>query len=110
MSLQISAPAGSSGGTGSASTPKVDMTWTGTGDVFSERSSGTFTDEYGTSSYRYTFSGRNATIGVDTGCAKGGRLTALRYPELELVSVPAERRYAGAEEARSEPRDDMVAA
>jgi hypothetical protein len=49
-------------GTGSASTPKVDMTWTGTGDVFSERSSGTFTDEYGTSSYRYTFSGRNATI------------------------------------------------
>ena len=53
---------------------------------------------------------RNGTIGVDTGCAKGGRLTALRYPELELVSVPAERRYAGAEEARPEPRDDVVAA
>ena len=36
---------------------------------------------------------RNGTIDVDTGCAKGGRLTALRYPELELVSVPAARRY-----------------
>jgi protein phosphatase len=38
---------------------------------------------------------RNRTIDVDTGCVRGGRLTALRYPELELVSVAAERRYAG---------------
>ena len=29
------------------------------------------------------------TICIDTGCAYGGRLTALRYPERELVSVPA---------------------
>jgi protein phosphatase len=34
------------------------------------------------------------TINIDTGCVFGGRLTALRYPELELVSVPAARRYA----------------
>ena len=31
----------------------------------------------------------NNTINVDTGCVFGGSLTALRYPERELVSVPA---------------------
>ena len=36
----------------------------------------------------------NGTINVDTGCVFGGRLTALRYPEKELVSVPAARVYA----------------
>jgi protein phosphatase len=36
----------------------------------------------------------NRTINVDTGCVFGGRLTALRYPELELVSVPAGRVYS----------------
>lgn len=33
----------------------------------------------------------NGTINIDTGCVFGGRLTALRYPEKELVSVPAHR-------------------
>jgi protein phosphatase len=33
----------------------------------------------------------NGTINIDTGCVYGGHLTALRYPERELVSVPAER-------------------
>ncbi len=33
----------------------------------------------------------NRTINIDTGCVFGGRLTALRYPEKELVSVPAAR-------------------
>ncbi len=36
----------------------------------------------------------NRTINVDTGCVFGGKLTALRYPELELVSVPAARTYS----------------
>jgi protein phosphatase len=36
----------------------------------------------------------NRTINLDTGCVFGGNLTALRYPELELVSVPAARTYA----------------
>lgn len=31
----------------------------------------------------------NNTICIDTGCCFGGRLTALRWPERELVSVPA---------------------
>ncbi|MEW1956282.1 polynucleotide kinase-phosphatase [Kineococcus sp. NPDC059986] len=31
----------------------------------------------------------NGTICVDTGCVFGGHLTALRYPERELVAVPA---------------------
>jgi protein phosphatase len=35
----------------------------------------------------------NRTINIDTGCAFGGRLTALRYPEKELVSIPAGRTY-----------------
>jgi protein phosphatase len=36
----------------------------------------------------------NRTINIDTGCVFGHRLTALRYPELELVSVPARHAYA----------------
>ncbi|WP_165225587.1 polynucleotide kinase-phosphatase [Aquisphaera insulae] len=35
----------------------------------------------------------NRTINIDTGCVFGGKLTALRYPEKELVSVPAARTY-----------------
>ncbi|MCO6435481.1 MAG: polynucleotide kinase-phosphatase [Phycisphaerae bacterium] len=35
----------------------------------------------------------NRTINIDTGCVFGGKLTALRYPERELVSVPAARVY-----------------
>ncbi|MBT5711205.1 polynucleotide kinase-phosphatase, partial [Candidatus Poribacteria bacterium] len=36
----------------------------------------------------------NETINIDTGCVFGGRLTALRYPERELVSVDAREMYA----------------
>ena len=35
----------------------------------------------------------NRTICIDTGCVFGGRLTALQYPELTLVSVPAAKTY-----------------
>src|SRR5262249_41284492 len=35
----------------------------------------------------------NRTINIDTGCVSGGQLTALRYPEKELVAVPAARTY-----------------
>jgi polynucleotide kinase-phosphatase len=35
----------------------------------------------------------NNTICVDTGCVFGGKLTALRWPEREVVSVPAARVY-----------------
>ncbi len=36
----------------------------------------------------------NKTINIDTGCVFGGKLTALKYPEEELVSVPAKRVYS----------------
>jgi protein phosphatase len=36
----------------------------------------------------------NRTINIDTGCVFGGRLTALRWPERELVSVAARAVYA----------------
>ncbi|MFF4774147.1 polynucleotide kinase-phosphatase [Microtetraspora fusca] len=51
----------------------------------------------------------NNTICLDTGAVFGGRLTALRYPERELVSVPAEKvwyesvRPLGAPKAGREP-------
>lgn len=36
----------------------------------------------------------NGTINVDTGCVFGGKLSALRYPENEIVSVDALEQYA----------------
>jgi protein phosphatase len=36
----------------------------------------------------------NNTINIDTGCVFGGDLTALRWPERELVDVPAHETYA----------------
>jgi polynucleotide kinase-phosphatase len=35
----------------------------------------------------------NNTINIDTGCCFGGALTALRYPELTHISVPARETY-----------------
>src|SRR6185503_17196343 len=36
----------------------------------------------------------NRTINIDTGCVFGGKLTALRYPENELLSIAARQVYA----------------
>ena len=35
----------------------------------------------------------NNTVNIDAGCAFGGHLTGLRYPEREIVSVPAHATY-----------------
>jgi protein phosphatase len=48
---------------------------------------------------------RNNTINIDTGCVFGGKLTAFRYPEQDVVQVPAHRVYwphARFEEIRDE--------
>ncbi len=52
----------------------------------------------------------NNAINIDTGCVFGGALTALRYPELELVSVPARAQYAEPVRplAAQQTRDDML--
>ncbi|TVQ29922.1 MAG: polynucleotide kinase-phosphatase [Phycisphaeraceae bacterium] len=61
----------------------------------------------------------NGTICIDTGCVFGGRLTALRYPERELVSVDARAAYAqpaksflpehsAAERTAQQRHDDML--
>ncbi len=36
----------------------------------------------------------NRTVNIDTGCVFGGKLTAMRWPEREFVSVPAKHTYA----------------
>ncbi|MBC8105255.1 MAG: polynucleotide kinase-phosphatase [Anaerolineae bacterium] len=36
----------------------------------------------------------NRTINIDTGCVFGGKLSALRWPEKEIISVAAKRTYA----------------
>ncbi|WP_342510068.1 bis(5'-nucleosyl)-tetraphosphatase PrpE [Sporosarcina sp. FSL K6-2383] len=33
------------------------------------------------------------TVNVDTGCVFGGKLTALRYPEMDIVSVPSQQQF-----------------
>lgn len=47
-------------------TPAVDITWTGIGATYSERQSGTFVDEYGSWTYRYDFTGRDAVVSQDS--------------------------------------------
>lgn len=37
---------------------------------------------------------KNNTVNIDTGCVFGGHLTAVRYPELEIVSVPSLQPFA----------------
>jgi hypothetical protein len=53
---------GSGHGEGPVGTPPVNITWIGVGDAFTSREAGSGTDEYGTFRYRYTFTGRDATI------------------------------------------------
>jgi polynucleotide kinase-phosphatase len=53
----------------------------------------------------------NNTVNIDTGCAFGGRLTALRYPEKEVVSVPAASTYYEPTRPLAAPapeRDDLL--
>lgn len=50
----------------------------------------------------------NRTVNIDTGCVFGGRLTALRYPEKQFVTVPAKEVYC--EYAKPMYRDTDAAA
>ncbi len=52
----------------------------------------------------------NRTINIDTGCVFGGQLTALRYPENELVSVRAARvRYEPVRPLAGGPQEEPKA-
>ena len=52
----------------------------------------------------------NRTINIDTGCVFGGMLTALRYPEREIVSVAALRTYARPAKPLQLPSDSGTSA
>ena len=55
---------------------------------------------------------RNRTIDIDTGCVFGGALTAVRYPEQEVVSVAARETYQpkASPYRRAHPGGEPVAA
>lgn len=52
----------------------------------------------------------NNTINIDTGCVYGGRLTALRYPEKEIVSVAAAETYYQSVKPFLPPAPDRLSA
>jgi len=52
----------------------------------------------------------NRTINIDTGCVFGGHLTALRYPERELVSVPARQVHSAPVRPLERPAPDALTA
>lgn len=52
----------------------------------------------------------NRTICVDTGCVFGGKLTALRWPEGDLVSEPAARTYFEPVRPLAPPRESGLSA
>ncbi|WJZ00469.1 Bis(5'-nucleosyl)-tetraphosphatase PrpE [asymmetrical] [Corynebacterium hansenii] len=48
----------------------------------------------------------NNTLCLDTGCVFGGELTALRYPERDIMSVPAHRMWTEPSAPSREPASD----
>jgi protein phosphatase len=49
------------------------------------------------------------SINIDTGCVFGGQLTALRYPEMDLVQVPAAQNYYHPEQPETaEPPEEAA--
>lgn len=52
----------------------------------------------------------NNTIDIDTGCVFGGALTALRYPENELVSVQARQEYCAPAKPLSALKEEGMSA
>ncbi|MDE2481381.1 MAG: polynucleotide kinase-phosphatase [bacterium] len=52
----------------------------------------------------------NKTVCLDTGCVYGGSLTAMRYPELEFVSVAALRTYVEPVRPLVQPESSQIPA
>lgn len=51
----------------------------------------------------------NNTVNIDTGCVFGGKLTALRYPERDLVTVQAEQTYCESQRDFLSKKDGLSA-
>ena len=49
------------------------------------------------------------TMNIDTGCVFGGQLTALRYPEMDVVQVQAAQNYYHPEKAETEEPSEEAA-
>ncbi len=62
-------------GQGPTGTPAVSITWNGVGAAYSSTESGSYTDDYGTYSYRYSFTGREAVV------ASGSRIGPMVFDD-----------------------------
>lgn len=60
---------------GPTAAPPVNITWTGVGSTSTTRESGTSVDEFGTYTFRYTFTGRDATV------AAGSRIGVMVFDD-----------------------------
>ena len=87
---------GSGHGEGPVGAPAVNITWTGVGPTYTERVSGVTEDEFGTSRYRYTFTGRDAVVGA------GSRIGPMVFDDEAGESSYAQLgTYRSAERSRS---------
>jgi hypothetical protein len=87
---------GSGHGEGPVGSPPVNITWTGVGPTTTTRESGTTVDEFGTWTYRYTLTGREAVV------SKGSRIGPMVFDDETDESSESELgKYRSSDRQRS---------